>query len=471
MQVYETSTQVDLTLPSVTYKGCPDDEGNPQTYKYEKETKTFGDAPTTANYEPYLCSEERTPIVEGESFRKIKESGIIKMTPYSHSKVVTRNHLYTSIHGACSWRWTGFHSTNSKTGCESTYFERQKVVGQYSKVYDYNRLTAIYSVPHITTSAIDFEDVYKQADNLKSSVMADALTGYDLLTELGEAKETLTFLKGKLEGGASMLTNFATKDERSWKRGLHMTPKQLLSNADKQLQKLGGRWMEFRYAIMPLVYSFKDVKELIGDDGGQYKTNRGFRSVSAKPTGNILPDSGYFIEVRTDGKVDIRVTTKAFYQMTGLKNKLAKGIAMNPFATAWELIPLSFVVDWFINIGNQIRNYTSIDYSTNRASCVAFKSDYTMSYIYHDVDLQTVELPGQEWYGVYIPPETVVIKNPQSALLREIEYNTYNRQPFSRDDTKIVIAPYLNWKRTIDGIVLSYYQTHNILKSLKRKPK
>lgn len=30
----------------------------------------------------------------------------------------------------------------------------------------------------------------------------------------------------------------------------------------------------------------------------------------------------------------------------------ASGLSFNPFLTAWELVPLSFVIDWFVNIGD-----------------------------------------------------------------------------------------------------------------------
>jgi hypothetical protein len=58
-------------------------------------------------------------------------------------------------------------------------------------------------------------------------------------------------------------------------------------------------------------------------------------------------------------KVQYQGVIKAKYQIQLAPNydqSLAKWTSLNPLSVAWELVPYSFVVDWFYDVGSYMRN-------------------------------------------------------------------------------------------------------------------
>ena len=55
------------------------------------------------------------------------------------------------------------------------------------------------------------------------------------------------------------------------------------------------------------------------------------------------------------GETRLQVVLRRCYTLDEIE---AKRFGMNPVATAWELTTLSFVIDWFISVGDFIAAYT-----------------------------------------------------------------------------------------------------------------
>jgi hypothetical protein len=66
----------------------------------------------------------------------------------------------------------------------------------------------------------------------------------------------------------------------------------------------------------------------------------------------------------------------------------------NPLAVAWELVPLSFVVDWFVSVGSFIR-------SIQRPMGLNFDWGYITSYIEWHADYQFMSRTGTYLSGTY----------------------------------------------------------------------
>lgn len=340
-------------------------------------------------------------------------------------------------------------------------------MGSYERTYDLVLLKNLY--PSIQTYTVNDLDLSRKDDLVSSTqtaVIADALSGYDILTELGESRETLHFLKSKVSEFANVVSKLAHEDEHAWRRGRRMTPKSLLRSGDRALRRLGGRWMEYRYAIMPLYYSLRDIKGLMDDNGSRYKTSRKKEKVESHETGVTLPTSGYYLERHVRGSMLVTSTSKARYDIDGLRSLYARRIATNPLATAWELVPLSFVVDWFLNIGDVITASTSIDFSNQRCSCTAVRTAYEEELYYVQLGEYTT-LPGRTWNGVTVEPLEFQASPPQRTLIQKRTVNNYSRSLFNRPIGRVQFEPFLNWKRMIDGMVLAYQPTKNLLRSLK----
>lgn len=163
---------------------------------------------------------------------------------------------------------------------------------------------------------------------LHNAALAELEGGvFDLLTELGEAKETITYLYSILRRLISIFIGVRSKEALARKQ---FTGKDLV-------EEIASLWMQFRYAISPLVYSFEDALKALELADRQYVT---VRKRLDEPFSHTV--DGYTFT----GVVENRVWMKSL--VTSQTNVLG----MNPLKTMWELTPLSFVVDWVIPVGN-----------------------------------------------------------------------------------------------------------------------
>lgn len=119
-------------------------------------------------------------------------------------------------------------------------------------------------------------------------------------------------------------------------------------------------WLEYTYGWMPLlsdVYSSaKALASLTVDPSKAVRTVRARTTVSS-------------FRERTDFLRNVKVTTNMKTTTYGdmvvnytIPNGISFGDAMglnNPLTIAWELIPFSFVVDWFLPIGQSIQALTA----------------------------------------------------------------------------------------------------------------
>lgn len=120
-------------------------------------------------------------------------------------------------------------------------------------------------------------------------------------------------------------------------------------------KQLGGKWLEWVYGWSPILETIHGVAE----ESLRYHINntvkvKGRRSLklittpqvtSSTPNGPIL----HTITVQSFAKVQYVVELRA------VDNDLSRLTSLNPASIAWELVPYSFVVDWFLDIGGYLR--------------------------------------------------------------------------------------------------------------------
>lgn len=122
-------------------------------------------------------------------------------------------------------------------------------------------------------------------------------------------------------------------------------------------------WLELRYAWRPLLYDMADIEEAIGrmQAGIEDPLHRAYETEnsSARETSNFVQTSvklagsstlglpGCVISQRSISTVEVKL-----HASVGLQVRTREVTMTDPFVTAWELVPFSFVLDWFVTIGD-----------------------------------------------------------------------------------------------------------------------
>lgn len=172
---------------------------------------------------------------------------------------------------------------------------------------------------------------------------------------LGELPETVNWLVDKVKTLAGVVRAIKRKDARKLK--------ELLNDTKKQGTYL-DLWLEYRYAIRPLVADITSALAALQAslEKGQRFTARGVYFSKTGPetsrkqrfyTNPALASdfSGYWADETTQTTLLCRAGV-----LVEIDHSINTGMAIwgldNPLEAVWELLTLSFVIDWFINIGN-----------------------------------------------------------------------------------------------------------------------
>lgn len=193
---------------------------------------------------------------------------------------------------------------------------------------------------------------YKKYENV--------LTSFSGGTALGELRETL-----------HMIRNPAISIRKAL--GLHvdgLVKRRNLSKGER-LKAASDGWLEFQFGIAPLV---NDVRDAVGYLEKRTKQlSQEVIPISADGQANDITctmersnllDSAFYIwyERRASDTVSVRYSGAIKASVTGTSRVNASSLGLAPrnfVPTIWELIPWSFAIDYFTNVGDVITAYSN----------------------------------------------------------------------------------------------------------------
>lgn len=376
-------------------------------------------------------------------------------TPYSIGTYKTRNHLLRRDYAASprQYKYQQYGTVDPLPGggCQANISSVVEVMGEliWRDVVDDDQYAWNYTISNI---------VQADVDNARRAVEADvssaALTQFDLLTEVAEMRE-MPRLVGSITKDITNIfrglnSRFSTSDMRT---AFRMTPSGLIRGPSRALRRLGQEWMRYRYGIMPMIHSYNDVVKTISR--GKDVTTRRSAVVAARPTGVSLPPStSKFKWTETTGEITIRGNVFQHFEWQDLAR--LSGIGVNLLATAWELIPYSFVADWFVNVGDFITRTTSHSYARVLNASISLRTRTTLKrWMHYPREDQTiysqVTLPTN-WVGSAPPtPPPYVYQRPEESQIHyEFETDAYERWPINVYGAQLSFNPNINWKRGMD---------------------
>lgn len=199
------------------------------------------------------------------------------------------------------------------------------------------------------------------------------------------------------------------------------------SNALSLVEYISKEWLKYRYGIMPLMYDIQGIiKALSKDKKGDFHTARGSETleyVEDLPLVHMHGDVDTSYNWVTTDKVVVKCGL--IYSAKMLTSDYL-GFNLRSFPSAvWELIPFSFVIDWFVNVQAFVGAF-----GANGA--VPVQGQYT-------VTTRTI-------MSSYVVQGSVIARNPGSSTLIRPMSGTETVVWRAKARTDIVPAPSLTRK-------------------------
>lgn len=340
-------------------------------------------------------------------------------------------------------------------------------------------------------SIIDHSYVKSKISRAESAAVTAAYasvneTQVSSLVELGELRETISFLMNPLRGMVN-LTKRANKwlDKAEAKQAMHTqrlaryyknlvvwerrSPKRRgkrpqppaplklpgFKVRERTVRDIPSFWLAYRYGLMPLIYSFQDIQKALSapKDGPPRETSRKRADESLShlfdswPAARNQPvvDGRFNVDYKAaiTGKVESRA---GVLYVPDVSVQARWGLQLNRVPAAlYELIPLSFVADWFWT-GSQAYDAVTAHFRAQKVLAAWVTTKATI-----DVDT----------YDVWSPANGSSTCTPSTRKTGRLQIDYWTRRPASLSDVEVQLRVKLNTERVADGLSL----IHNFIAS------
>lgn len=218
----------------------------------------------------------------------------------------------------------------------------------------YKVTCSAHSIQNATISAVDYPEyidvIPGLLENWRNSKFNAGVT-------IGEGRESLALVGSTLLQLSRAVRDLSKGNLRGALTNLTHVPRGFRRRARNQLERrnLSGAWLELRYGWRPLLNDIYNLTEAIKLEGRQGI----IRSSSKNEDLSYSYKGPYFIEatdklVANEKRLHMKVVVShapSFLERWGLTD---------PATIAWELVPYSFVVDWFLPIGNYLQSLHAV---------------------------------------------------------------------------------------------------------------
>lgn len=157
------------------------------------------------------------------------------------------------------------------------------------------------------------------------------------------------------------------KYHKKWRKSFHSSPPE---------KSVSSAWLELQYGWKPLLSDIHASAELLAERMRNRESVCNIRSKTTKSSSvsySLHPFAGATVGsiVKSDNQSCVIFLDYTVDDETAVI--LGKTGLTNPLLLAWELVPYSFVVDWFYPLGNYLESFAAFDGLTFRGGYINFK--------------------------------------------------------------------------------------------------
>jgi hypothetical protein len=255
---------------------------------------------------------------------------------------------------------------------------------------------------------------------------------WDALTSLAEASKSVRGIGDRVNKTFDLATSFAQRARRR-------------KTASERIKEFNSLWLEGRYQWRPIVGEVGDIANHLSKGSREMQEGRASASADLASTWTE-PDvaSGPRIWTRTSSIVGTRT-----YRGYALAVGEIASANMAVGQTLWELVPLSFIVDKFVDIGSAINAWAPIPGVEIQASGYSIHDKYEIT----------------ERVGAYANPASTNTTCSYTDYVRVTKVNRYRRFPSGAMAPRLF--PRLKPADFLDIVTLTLSRYGRVLKLLK----
>lgn len=196
--------------------------------------------------------------------------------------------------------------------------------------------------------------VFSTNDELTlQSRLSESVKGhnFNLAVSAAQGKQTVDMVVNAISsiGGALRDLKKGRFESAARRFGVSQRPSKL------SVKDVAGRWLELQYGWKPLLSDVYEASKAYESITSQARSNRVSVSVSRSVLKDLSPSPTLW-----SCKGPVKERWRLVYEMTEqLSTPRSLGLT-DPLSVAWELIPYSFVVDWFLPVGSYLENLNTI---------------------------------------------------------------------------------------------------------------
>lgn len=193
-------------------------------------------------------------------------------------------------------------------------------------------------------------------DALLQAAIANCQADYDVLTSMAELHKSVRMIANARRSAAKLVYN-ALRRKPSFRYAS---------------EAVGRSWLEWRYGWRTLGFEISAAVDAFNAPNyRKFSYGNSATSVSTSYTAPVQSFSEYYNAWKETSVYTRELSVRA--AAIAEHRALVRNVLASPVTTAWELVPFSFVADWFVSVGDALRAWQVISTVGHLSTSISYK--------------------------------------------------------------------------------------------------